>query len=205
MSPRPLLLLAFCCGTDPQVHCGPRWPWRDTSVLTSSQVHRDRYLNQFKSHRDQRPLIYSLFFCLKIVPHESTIMYAQHQHVCGDHTSIWGFVAASGFSTSGSVLTVNSCCVLKPFSSCDCGRDCGEWLLTRITESSVLNFLQQTTVINDKISVLNTGKQQRFSAFRLKSGKLKSGFCICCLSAVKYCTVYYMWQLLSAGGNRESV
>lgn len=45
----PLLLFIFCYLSDPEVPCGPHWPQTDISLLTSSQLHRVHYLNQFKS------------------------------------------------------------------------------------------------------------------------------------------------------------
>lgn len=69
MSDCPLLLFVFCHPIDPRVHCGPRWPLRESRVLTSSHLHRVHHLNQFKSqaycssfHIDH--FLNSLFFLL---------------------------------------------------------------------------------------------------------------------------------------------
>lgn len=104
-----------------------------------------------------------------------------------------GFAAAAGFSTSRSALTVDSCFALKQFSFCDCGSECGEWVFTRITMPSVLNFIQHTSIINDKMSVLREEKKlQIFSLSSLIMPNTNLGSASDGCETVKYCTVYYM-------------
>lgn len=107
----PLLLVVFCYLSDPEVPCGPHRPQTDIILLTSSQLHRVHYLNQFKSqaycwnwfHRTIST-VFSLSFNLLVSMHNNILTVLMLSHIRWG--ILWLCAAASG---SASVHRFNSC------------------------------------------------------------------------------------------------
>lgn len=168
VSMSPSSCLSFVISVTLRFTTDPADPEDTPALLTSSRLHKVHYLNQFKS----QACCWNWFLLTSV----STIAFIHlllhwcysswiNNTVVTVSAPLQGCAATTAFSTRWCVVTGDSCSVLGLFSFCDCGGDCGEWVFTRITMPSVLNFIQPTSTINDEKSAFSHGKKQNWRIF----------------------------------------
>lgn len=159
----PSSCLSFVISVTLRFTTDPTDPKDTPALLTSSRLHKAHYLNQFKSQVSTNAFIHLLLHWCYSSWIKNTVVTVS--------VPLRGCAAATVFSTRWCVVTVDSCSVLGLFLFCDCGGDCGEWVFTRITMPSVLNFIQPTSTINDEKSAFSHGKKQNWRYFFFISAK----------------------------------